>query len=250
MTQHAMLDETVQEMNLRATIAVFVNSFEQLTYVRDSVTWFHTNGFGNVTVVEQGSTGAALTDYFASGEFLGKARLRPLGKNVGPRRAVRKSAELAGLGTPFIFTDPDLELPTPIAPNFLTRLFALGARYRVPKVGLALDISDSRKINLGTRVGAKETVHSYYKRFYRNKLEDKVWGHGVDTTFFLHVPQAHMADFGIMTSQPRIPAVRVGGPGFLAGHRPWYFDNGMTPEEEDHYRSRTSIASTFFGRAA
>ena len=250
MAQQDIPPGTVDEMNLRAAIPVYVNSFEQLTYVRASVDWFHAHGFRNVTVLEQGSVYAPLLDYFGSDDFTAKARLLPLGKNIGPRRAVRKSAVFCGKGKAFIFTDPDLELPDPIAVNFLTRMFALGAHYRVPKVGLALDISDSEKISLQTRISSKHTVYSYFKRFYRNKLERNVWGNGVDTTFFLHVPQPHMAEFGIMTSQPRIPAVRVGGLGFLAGHRPWYFDNGMSPEEEDHYRSRTSIASTFFGRAA
>ena len=238
------------ELELRRTLPVFVNSFEQVTYLRDSVDWFHRNGFGNITVMEQGSIFPPLVDYLASPAFLGKARLMPLKKNVGPRRAVRKAAEFVGLGNPFIFTDPDLQLPTPIDPQFLTRLFALGRHYSVSKVGLALDLSDPEKINLQQMAGPKHTVSTYYRRFFQNKLESNVWGCGIDTTFFLHVPQPAMESFGIMTSQPRIPAVRIGGPGFLAGHRPWYFVNGMTPEEELHYRSRTTIASTTFGRAA
>ena len=250
MKQPAPAAATAEEMRLRETTPVFVNSFEQLTYLRDTVDWFHGNGFRHITVLEQGSLFAPLTAYFASPDFGSRAGLRPLGKNIGPRRAVRKSSAIAGAGNPFIFTDPDLELPTPIAPDFLTRMFLLGRRYQVAKIGLALDISDVEKINLGARVGARHTIRSYYRRFFRNKLERNVWGTNTDTTFFLHVPHAHLPDFGILSSQPRISGVRVGGPGFVAGHRPWYFDNGMTAEEEAHYRGRTSIASTYFGRAA
>lgn len=239
-----------QEMAFRASIPVFVNSFEQLTYLRDTIDWLHANGFGNVTVLEQGSIYPPLRAYLASRSFQEKARLHELGKNVGPRRAVRKSAAMAGMGKPFIFTDPDLELPTPIADNFLTRLMDLGLRYAVPKVGLALDITENQKNNLQAKVGRDHTVYSYYKRFYRNKLERHVWETGVDTTFFLHVPQPNLVDFGILKSQPRIPAIRVGGAGFMAGHRPWYHANGMEPEEELHYRAQTTMASTTFGRVA
>jgi hypothetical protein len=238
------------ELERRAGIPVFVNSFEQLTYLRDSVDWFHRNGFRNVTVLEQGSVYAPLLDYFASADFQGKARLRALRSNIGPRRAVRRAASYAGMGHPFIFTDPDLDLPEPVDANFLTRLFELGRRHGVVKAGLALDIADGGRNNLAMKIGKGHTVGSYYARFYENRLEDGVWGCGVDTTFFLHLPDPQKPDFGILSSQPRIPAIRVGGPGFTAGHRPWYFDNGMPEDEEAHYRTRTTIASTLFGRAA
>ncbi len=33
------------EANLRANLPVFINSFEQLTYLRGTVDWFADNGF-------------------------------------------------------------------------------------------------------------------------------------------------------------------------------------------------------------
>lgn len=239
---------SASEMALRATLPVFVNSFEQLTYLRDTVCWFARNGFADITVIEQGSTYEPLQDWLASCEFSKIARLWRLGKNVGPRRAVRKASARVGAGKPFVFTDPDLDLPEPAAPDFLTRLFALGQAYGVAKVGLALDLSDAEKINLSHPIGHGETVGSYFRNFYDTPLEPQVWRANTDTTLFLHVPQPNLPDFGILQSQPRIPGVRIGGAGFVAGHRPWYFDNGMPSQEELHYRSRTTMASTFFGR--
>lgn len=237
------------ERRLRADVPVFINSFEQLTYLRSTVNWFHTNGFSKITVVEQGSRFAPLRDYLTSDEFKAKACVRWLGANMGPRRAVRQVVHWIGQGQPFIFTDPDLDLPDPVAPDFMTRLFALGQRYAVAKVGLALDLSDAKKIDLQRQFGPKHTIASYYRRFFRALVEPEVYAATVDTTFFLHVPQPHLSNFGILSSQPRVPAVRVAGAGFLAGHRPWYFDNGLTPDEEAHYRARTSGVSTHFGRA-
>ena len=236
------------EANLRANLPVFINSFEQLTYLRGTVDWFADNGFSNVTVLEQGSNFAPLSDYLASPAFRAKARLQPLRANIGPRRAVKRAAHAAGAGQAFIFTDPDLDLPNPIAPDFLTWLFALGARYRVAKVGLAPDIPDAQKIDLHRKFGTSQTIRGYFRRFFANKLVARVFGTNVDTTFFLHVPQPHLPDFGILTSQTQIPPIRVSGPGFLTGHRPWYFENGLSEAEESHYRARATVASTHFGR--
>lgn len=245
-----MTTPTTAEAHLRATLPVFVNSFEQLTYLRDTVSWFAANGFANVTVMDQGSHFGPLETYFLSADFQAKARLVRLNANIGPRRAVKRAAHMAGPGQAFIFTDPDLELPNPIAPDFLTRLFALGNRYAVAKVGLALDLSDATKIDLNRKFGISHTIGSYYRRFFTNKLEPHVFGTNVDTTFFLHVPQPDQPGFGILSSQPRIKAIRVSGPGFLTGHRPWYFDNGLSDHEEAHYRQRATVASTHFGREA
>jgi hypothetical protein len=239
------------EGDLRRQIPVYINSFDQLTYLRDTVDWFVAHGFPNITVMDQGSTYAPLLDYLQSKAFPATAQVLHF-RNIGPRRAVRRAAMLTGLDRPFIFTDPDLELPAPPAEDFLTRLLTLGRRYNVVKVGLALDIH-SRRVNADLPFGNPEqgfTIRSYYRRFFRHPLERNVYHVGVDTTFFVYVPRPNPVAEDILSSQPRIPAVRVAGDGFLAQHRPWLFDNGMPAEEEAHYRTKTSIASTFFGRYA
>lgn len=231
------------EAELRREIPVFINSFEQYTYLRDSLDWFATHGFANVTVLDQGSTYPALLDLYAS--FRDRTRLIRF-KNIGPRRAVRRAASMVGFDRPFIFTDPDLELPDPPAPDFVTRLLRLGRQYDVVKVGLALDIHSPRVQS--DRPFGRFTISSYYGQFFTNRVEPDVYRVGVDTTFFAYVPRPDPKPEHILSSQPRIPALRVAGDGFLAQHRPWLHDNGMPAEEESHYRSRTSIASTFFGR--
>jgi len=233
------------EADLRCQIPVFINSFEQFTYLRDTLDWFAIHGFRNVTVLDQGSTYPPLLALYASQSFRETSRLVRF-KNIGPRRAVRRAAAMTGFDKPFIFTDPDLELPDPPAPDFLTRLLRLGRLYNVVKVGLALDI-DSPRVQ-GDRPFGRFTIRSYYRRFFSNPMERDVYHVGVDTTFFAYVPRPVPRPEDILASQPRIPALRIAGSGFLAQHRPWLHDNGMPREEEDHYRSRTSIASTFFGR--
>jgi hypothetical protein len=237
------------ETALREAIPIFINSFEQLTYVRDTVDWFFAQGFRNVTVIDQGSIYEPLVAYYSSGDFRQKSRLKTARKNIGPRRAVKQAAVMAGVGRPFIFTDPDLGLPSPPADDFLLRLFQLGAKYGVTKVGLALDVSDASRVRLSFRLNKHDTIESYNQRFFRDELEGDVWRARVDTTFFLHLPDPSIEGFGIMTNQPGIPAIRVGGPGFVSDHRPWLFDMGMPIEELEHYQARCSAASTFFKRS-
>lgn len=235
------------EADLRREIPVFINSYEQHTYLCDTIAWFRAHDFANLTVMEQGSTYPPLRDMFASRAFRRSVRLASF-RNIGPRRAVRRAAAMTGIDRPFIFTDPDLALPDPPAPDMLQRMLGLGRRYNVVKVGLALDIYDRARVNGDLPLGGRFTIRTYNRRFFRNRLEPDVYGVGVDTTFFLYVPRPDPKPGDILSSQPRIPALRIGGAGFLAGHRPWMFDNGMTQEEEAFYRQRTSIASTMFGR--
>ena len=237
------------EQRLRAEIPVYINCFEQLTYVRDTVDWFHDNGFGNVTVVDHNSTYPPLVDYLHSERFQQRAKVRFLGKNIGPRRAVKRCVQIAGIDEPIIFTDPDLELPSPAAGDFLTRMIHYARRYDVSKIGLALDIFDEERVNLQMDIGKGHTVGSYYKRFFRYPVEKNVYKTGIDTTFFMYVPRPAPVKADILSSQPRIPAIRLSGPGFLAGHRPWMFESGFPAEEERFYRDRTTVASTLFGRA-
>ncbi len=237
------------EARLRAEVPVFINSFEQPTYVRDSVAWFHRHGFGNITIFDQGSVSDELRGYFGSAEFARCARLWDFRKNIGPRRAVRRCVALNGIEQPMIFTDPDLELPEPPCAEFMIKMVTLARRYDVVKIGPALDIFDAERIDLDMDIGNGFTVARYYRRFFQNEVEPDTYLNGIDTTFFLYVPRAQPRSEDILSSQPRIPAIRLAGKGFLAGHRPWMFDTGMGEAETAFYRSRTSTVSTLFGRS-
>lgn len=236
------------EAQWRAHVPVFINSFNQLTYLRDCVDWFGLHGFRNVTVIEQGSSYPPMRDYLTSEAFRSRATLLKLRRNIGPRKAVRRAALRTGIDAPFIFTDPDLGLPAPPAADFVTRMFAMGRKYDVTKVGLALDVFDADRVDQHRPLGPGKTIHSVYKRFFDDPLEDGVWRANTDTTFFLYVPRPEPRVRDILSSQPRIPGIRLGGAGFVADHRPWLFDPGMPEAEERFYAETTSAVSTFYGR--
>ncbi|GGE63127.1 hypothetical protein [Actibacterium pelagium] len=240
----------VSETKLRQKTPVFINSFNQPTYVQNSVNWLSENGFENVTVMDNDSTSPELLEYFRSEAFSSKARLWALGKNIGPRYAILEIIQEHGDEAPFIFSDPDIALPRPPANNFLTRLFELAEKHNVIKVGLALDISRPelfRGLEIVRPNGRRVRAEQWERRYWKHAIEKNVFSASVDTTFFLYVPgrdvtQCRLRHFGYR--QPKAPSIRVAGEGFVAQHRPWYIDDGMTDAERQFYvDSSKSVAS-------
>ena len=226
----------------RATLPVFVNAFNQLTYVRDTLDWFARHGFGRVVVVDQVSTYPPLLAYYDSDAFRAKARLIALAENVGPRRALEDWPEF-GRSLPYIFTDPDLALPDAPADDMVTRMFALSRKHRAQKVGLALNLdrADAFADTVARYDGGPLIdIVAWEQRFWRERLEDGVYRANVDTTFRLYNPDVatHWRDRwrALQGKAWRPRAIRVALPGFVAEHRPWFRDDGQTDEERAFYR--------------
>jgi FkbM family methyltransferase len=240
------VDWAAPEMDIRKCIPVFVNSYNQLTYLRDTVDWFAKHGFGNVTVLDNKSNYPPLLDYFQSDEFGAKARLRALGENLGPRKALTLAAQDPAVDRGFIFTDPDLHLPDAPAPDMVKEMHRIGTQHQFAKVGLALsvdpEINDLDLVTYNTR-----TVGQIELKYWRDEVADQVFRATTDTTFFLYVPQEGGAkrflDLG--EKQPRIPSVRMGRPEFVAIHRPWMRNDTVDASETAYYFGSVSHHSTF-----
>ncbi|WBU57094.1 hypothetical protein [Paracoccus sediminicola] len=238
------------EAELRAKIPVFINSFNQPTFLREMVDWHSANGFKSITVMDNGSLSKTLLDYFDSAAFTRRATLVQQNRNIGPRGTVAGVARELGPYNAFIFSDPDLWLPEKPAPDFLTHMFDMGRKYRRAKVGLALDIAQPelfRDITMVTgRRGKEWTITRWEKRFWKFPLQQNVYDAQVDTTYFLHVPNSgaerNLVDFG--QKQTRVPSLRIAGEGFTARHRPWYKDDGQPDAEREFYtRSATHVST-------
>lgn len=240
------------EAYLRACLPVFINSFNQPTFLRDMVDWFHRHGFCNVTVMDNGSKSPKLLAYFRSADFKTRARLVQQDDNKGPRRTLLSLMKSQiGPYSPFIFSDPDLWLPENPADDFLTRMFAMGHKYSRCKVGLALDISHPELFrDITVVMGARRnewTIQDWEQRYWNRPLEDGVYDANVDTTFFLNVPfsgaERELSEHG--RRQGRVPALRMGGAGFVARHRPWYKDDGQPKDERAFYVQHANGVSTW-----
>ncbi|MBL3573626.1 hypothetical protein JMK10_04010 [Rhodovulum sulfidophilum] len=234
------------EALLRRSIPVFVNSFEQPSYLKRTLDWFRLNGFGHVTVIDQCSKYPPLLDYYGSDDFHSCAVLHRLPKNVGPRLALDVLPACYAGRTFRIFTDPDLELPERPAPDFVSRLIEVALRYSVHKVGLALDISEPEKLHQRkVKLPGKEpalTVFEWEQRFWKKPLEPDVYLADVDTTFHLYNPFFRLSLRNrtrlLRGKKPKLRGVRLAGEGFLARHLPWYLDDQFPVEEKAFFTSR------------
>lgn len=242
-----------EEKLLRQVVPVFVNSFEQPTYLRNMLEWLVANGFGRVIVMDQSSTYPPLLDYYHSDHFHACAHLCQLDENVGPRAALKLLPEWFRENGYHIFTDPDLEMPAGPAPDFLTRMVALAEHYNARKVGVALDISDpssfhDRKVKF-SRHRPEGTVAEWEGQFWEMPLEPDVYAAAVDTTFHLFNPRARLSlrqKVKKWRGKRHIyREIRVAGPGFVSRHLPWYKDDGCPPDEKAHYLSRASSWSNW-----
>ncbi len=238
--------DDLSEAALRQRFPVFINSFNQFTYLRDTVDWFARHGFENVTVLDNASTYPRLLEYLKSDRFKAKARLVLLGENLGPRRALARAAENRGTDGGFIFTDPDLELPARPDGQMLKTMIEMGLRHDYVKVGLALSL-DPARIDLDRVTYKTRTVEQVERKYWKNEVEPGVSVATTDTTFFVYVPRARdgkrFNDYGL--KQAKIPAIRVGRKGFVAVHRPWLHQDDVPAEETRYYHEITQGHSTY-----
>jgi hypothetical protein len=249
------------EIALRQRIPVFINSYNQFTYLRDTLNWFYKNEFKNCTVIDNNSNLPLLIEFFESDYFIRNFNVIRLKNNVGPYKALKGSGFPIHI-FPYIFTDPDLLLPEDISDTFLTSLFNYSVKYKTRKVGLALDISDVsnfKKIQC-TIAGQKYEIFEWEQRFWKILLENNVYRASVDTTFHIYNPNITLdkrrllneffdvwpmkkMGFSLMTD------IRVAGNGFTAKHRPWYEDDGWPPDERDFYRKSSENWSTWLSES-
>ncbi|MEO1600046.1 MAG: hypothetical protein AAFU49_06165 [Pseudomonadota bacterium] len=250
---------TLSEDTLRACIPVYVNSFNQLTYLKDMLDWLKRHGFANIYVTDQTSDYPPLLDYYAELEAEGRVRIIRLGENIGPTAIVWR---ITAAGGPFIFSDPDLTLPEPADPALLSTLVSLSQTHLCRKVGLALELPSQEECRDTRQVTAlgEHGILEWESQFWENEVAPDIYRAPVDTTFFLWnpaVPLDHrriarslrrrFRPFGLdrLIPEPDACDLRVARAGFLARHRPWYWNDGMPEEEARYYTARAQAWSNW-----
>ena len=231
-----------QESKYRTSIPVYINSFNQPTYVSRIVKSFLSNGFGNIIVIDQASTGPLTIETLKTIEMDSRCKIIRMKKNKGPRYFF-DSLQYVLSGRYFIYTDPDIELPDIMPDNFMCRLIELSHQYRIGKVGCALNISDSDLFNSTTVVQEHETVPlsivDFESRYWKERVESDVYLAAIDTTLALYnTKYFRLWNF--------FNALRVAG-SFTIRHRPWYKDQ-MIPEAEFTYYQKQCLYSSWLNK--
>lgn len=246
---------------MRETTPVFINSFNQPTYIMRIVTQLTNNGFKRIIVCDNNSRSRKVLALLEAWEKTGAVQVIRLGANLGPHETFQRI--LSEQESPFIFSDPDIELPENLAENFVCRLHEISRRYRCRKVGPALEIpkfSESRDITMRHRILGDYGIAEWEQQFWQIEIEKNVYRANLDTTLFYWNPKVNtdfrrQYNFSRNNFRPRrfikfIPKfaftdIRVAGEGFTTRHLPWYHDDKMPEDEREFYRQEAARWSTW-----
>jgi len=229
----------IKERILRRGTPVVINSFNQFTYLKGMVERLVAAGFRNVYVLDQASSYPPLLAWLSQVHDSYGVLPIFLPSNMGPHHFFR-----AGLfmelfdGQPFLYSDPDLSWDE-LAPDFLSTLLSIAHRHQIFKVGPALQIPEVGQEKPMQYINGQASVAEWEMQFWKDEVEPGIFRAPLDTTFHLFVPrycppQASMID-----------GFRVGRPGFVMKHLPWFADDPM-PEEEYRFYIQLSKHSTWF----
>lgn len=249
------------EASIRRSIPIFLNSFNQPTYLTMIVARLLENGFEKIVVCDNNSQSRKLLDLLEMWEARNTVRVMRLGENLGPHETFRRV--LSEQKKPFIFSDPDVELPERLSENFLSRIHEVSCKYWCRKVGLALEIprvDEGRNITMCHSVLGEYGVADWERKFWQVEIEKNVYRAAVDTTFFywntnIKVDLRRQYNVSRLKLRPRrfikfipkfeFPDIRIAGEGFTLRHLPWYTDDKMPEDERDFYREEAAKWSTW-----
>lgn len=219
-----------REIILRRSIPIIINSFNQLAYLNNLIKKLLLARFENIYILDQGSSYPPLTKWL-SGVYERKEALPLfLGRNNGPHYFFISELYKIFGGGPFVYTDPDISWNN-LAPDFLSFLFDISEKYRIFKVGPALEIpekSDIEDIKIEDEKGKFFTINEWESQFWKHEIEPGVYNSPIDTTFHLFVPQYYLP------GTPLITGLRVSGNGRTVLHLPWH-KSFLVPEEEREF---------------
>lgn len=227
----------LDEMFLRATIPVVVNSFNQLTYLKNMMRSLRRHGFRSIVILDHASDYPPLVKYLGAMHAANNGvTVIMLPENFGPHWFFGRKV-FRFVPSPMIFTDPDIQLPDRLDDQFCLRLLEATHRYKVPKAGVALDISTPEFFKNVAYVmdGKVYRIHEWEQQFWENEVEPQVYRAGIDTTFHLFNATYFTGSF--------FDAVRFAGPGFLGRHLPWYEEEKVPLEEVQYYRERSTFST-------
>ena len=190
-----------------------------------------------IILLDNKSSYKPLLDYYKEikRELKDKIEIRLLKENYGSNVYLK----LKNLPKIFILTDPDIEINENMPLNFAEILLGLSNKYKVYKVGLALDLKDKADF---IRCGEEgNPLYEYQLKYWRDRIASdyELYHAPVDTTFCL-VNSKYKED------NPTMPAIRIAGD-FTARHLPWYKETlRAMPIDElnmflDHNKSSTLV---------
>jgi SAM-dependent methyltransferase len=206
------------------TTPIFIQNFNQVSYLRKQVQWLLSRGYRNICIVDNGSFYEPLLRFYdelradTTVRVIRRAVNEPLGKLSLWNDAI---LEQLGVTGPFVYSDsdvvPDEQCPADVVAHLAGHL---RDNPELVKAGLGLHLDD-----LPVSYKFRDEVIAWESQFWSAPVARGVFFASIDTTFALYRPGARFA-MG--------PAVRTGLP-YCARHEPWYVDSANPSEEQLYY---------------
>lgn len=214
---------------------IFIQNFNQLTYLKKQVSWFLQAGYRKIVIIDNASSYPPLLRYYNE--------LEPSG-SVCIIRRTDKSGKLAlwkegilqrlNISEEFVYTSSDI-VPDECCPGDVVAYLASQLRNhgQIFKIGLGLRIDD-----LPETYAFRREVLVWEGRFWRAPVARGMFMAPIDATFALYRAGSEFA---------LTPALRTGWP-YLARHEPWYADPAHPSPEELYYRASLPPERGTWGR--
>ncbi len=236
-------DLSAQELLLRRTLPVVINSFNQFTYLKNLIEKLERDSFRNFIIIDNNSKYPPILSYYLKLENDGRAAIIYYGENKGPHFFHMKGIYRLFGSLPHIFTDPDLSYEA-LSENFVTELMITSEKYSMFKVGPALEIPGDEELDHSVyceKEGVRYSVKDWEKQFWSAQVETGLYYPGqIDTTFHLFNPKYFKVGSCL------IDGIRIAKPGFIFKHLPWYKDKGRLPNEESiFYKAHATAKNTW-----
>jgi len=130
----------------------------------------------------------------------------------------------------FILTDPYLQFNENIPSNFIEILSNLSDKYKINKIGFALNITDFEKFYKDNKYFNDLSIYDWEKQFWENKIDNdnyELYNANIDTTFCL-INKDNEYNY--------VSEIRIAGD-FTAKHLQWYIDNNIYNTYEKYISS-------------
>ncbi|WP_244931491.1 FkbM family methyltransferase [Nocardioides sp. W7] len=208
---------------------ILIPTFNNPTFARAMVEQLEARHHANIVILDNASTSPEMLRTLD--DLRGRATVRRLLDNRGPRRVWDEPEIYDALPQVFGVTDPDLQLHPALPDDFIEQLYTLTVRHQVGKAGMALDISnvDALVDNSFVIGGSPYKIWEWEAQYWTDQVEADVYRAAIDTTFAIY-----NKDF--FDKADPLLAVRVGGD-FTCQHLPWLKTFALPADEVDYYRS-------------
>jgi SAM-dependent methyltransferase len=203
---------------------IFIQNFNQLSYLRRLLDWLLGTGYTNICIIDNHSSYVPLLQFYAEAQSRHGIHVVRRDRN-GTRTTLWDGQYLERFGVtgPFVYTDSDVVPDKSCPADVIARLASYLRKYpHILKAGLGLRIDD-----LPESYTFRREVAAWERQFWRAPVCRGAVLAQIDTTFALYRPNSQ---FGI------IPALRTGWP-YLARHETWYQDSTSLSDEQQYYAS-------------